>query len=229
MITGNPDSDRKILLLLEHREFTAICTPSINKYINRICDEHFYRNLLYIKVPSHIQYKPSNVTYKKFYQIVINRIKNLLEILKIDWSTRCPFEVFVMEIHRPYFTYFPLSAIYYTAPYMYRYFKDVYDNSLYEFIEVLETSEILKMRKIYRNISSILGNTVVTIDLIVKIRLLYGKANNQYYDYFAVLKEYQEEFVPMSVLAPPHFEMLFEAQMRHYIKGIKKVTEEFLI
>lgn len=227
MITGNPDSDRKILLLLEHREFTSICTPPINKYINRICDEHFYRNLLYIKIPSHIQYKPSNVTHKKFYQIVINRIKNLLEILKIDWSTRCPFEVFIMEIHRPCCIYLPSDMMYYLEPNSKQYYSTLPSHAFFDFLEILETSNDSKIQNIYNKLL-LYRNTITTIDLMIKIRIFYGKIFDIEYDYFDTLKEYQEEIVPLTVLTQEDFNIIQHEQIKWCIINLQKDVEKYL-
>ncbi len=77
-LTGNKDVDRKILSELSDRELLIACNT--NKYAQeKVCDETFFRNLVYNRYPETIKYKDYVKVrdWKNFYLSIIYYIDKL--------------------------------------------------------------------------------------------------------------------------------------------------------
>lgn len=70
-LTGLPDSDRLILDKLEDEDLFKICSPPVNQYARKICDENFWQNRVRKRFPFAVNFKPSNLSWKKYYPYLV--------------------------------------------------------------------------------------------------------------------------------------------------------------
>jgi hypothetical protein len=70
-LTGLPDADRLILQKMEDIDLFKICSPPVNQYSRKICDETFWQNRVRGKFPFAVNFKPSKLTWKKYYPHLI--------------------------------------------------------------------------------------------------------------------------------------------------------------
>lgn len=226
----NPDIDREILIRLNYTEIFALCIPPVNSYFNRICNGNFCRNVIHRKCSYLLNYKPKDITYKRYFVQIVKNIIKFLEILGFEHFHRCIFEMFKMEIHRPYFTYFPESFIYRSSFDLKRYYKGDPYGSCFEFLEMIEVSDHPFMKKIFEEMKTITYNTIVTADMIIKIKIIYEKIiNNNHSDYFQILKSFQEEFVPLKELRVNDIHCVNHEILIDKIRTTEKIVDNFLV
>jgi hypothetical protein len=77
-LSGNKDTDREILLLLNDKELLKAC--SIDKYTwNKVCDDEFLKRRLLSKYPKIDKYKRVDESWKQFFLRAIYHIALLKE------------------------------------------------------------------------------------------------------------------------------------------------------
>lgn len=74
ILTGNLDADRLILEKLDNYDLLKVCKLA-NKYIQKLCNEDFFRRKLLFLFPKLI--KPENLTWRKYYIYLIYWIGKL--------------------------------------------------------------------------------------------------------------------------------------------------------
>ncbi len=88
-LTGNKDVDREILGKLTDKELLIACQT--NDYTNKkVCDETFFRNLVYNRYPATIRYKDSVKVrdWKNFYLSVIYYIDKLQKDYNFNYNEK---------------------------------------------------------------------------------------------------------------------------------------------
>ncbi len=86
-LTGNKDVDRKILSELSDRELLIVCQS--NKYSQeKVCDETFFRNLVYNRYSETIKYKEyvKIRNWKNFYLSIIYYLDKLKREYDFDYN-----------------------------------------------------------------------------------------------------------------------------------------------
>lgn len=203
-LSRNPDVDREILIRLNHVEIFNLCVYPVNKYFKRICNDIFYRKLLEKKCCYLLHHKPENISYKKYYIDTVKNVINFLEKLGFVYANRCIFEMFNVELDRPYFLYSPLCRINSR-----RYFKDT-EQYVEEFLEMIEVSENIHMKKIFDNIFTTRNDIIITMNSLIKIKMVYDKINRigNCAKFFDIIDLFIDEFVPLSELTSQDFLMV---------------------
>ncbi len=86
-LTGNKDVDRLIVSYLDSKDIFEFCKTC--KYANRqVCNEHFFRNLVYNKYQNTIKYKDyvKTTTFRQYYYSVVYYIDKLEKEYNFDYS-----------------------------------------------------------------------------------------------------------------------------------------------
>ncbi len=86
MLTGNKDVDRLIISYLDSKDILTVCQT--NKYIYNICNEDFFRNLVYSKYPETVKYKDyvKVKNYKQHFLSIVYYINKLKRCFKIEYK-----------------------------------------------------------------------------------------------------------------------------------------------
>jgi len=88
MLSGNKDTDRKILLELGNKDILNFCNKTENKYIyGKICDDNFFHNYMNIHYPKLTKYKLYNDKWKLYYLKTVKYIAKLKEQFGFDFTT----------------------------------------------------------------------------------------------------------------------------------------------
>jgi hypothetical protein len=82
--TGNPDADRMILLNLES-EYQILNICKSNKYAQRLCNENFFRELMYKRYPKLVYLKKNYITWKELYLKIAHYNAKMLERFGIPY------------------------------------------------------------------------------------------------------------------------------------------------
>ena len=101
--TGNKDTDRLILSQLDRKDLLSVC--KVNKYLNSLCDENLFRNLINNSPLKEIKarYEKINITYKQFYIMMSYYIGILEEQFNIRYSFGNPrFQYLLLEEFQKY-------------------------------------------------------------------------------------------------------------------------------
>lgn len=200
-LSRNPDIDREILIRLNHVEIFNLCVYPANKYLKRICTDIFYQKLLKRKCCHLLYYKPKSIDYKKYYIYIVKNITDFLEKLGFVFINRCIFEMFRVEMNRPYFIYYPFHRIYSGT-----YYKKT-EEYLEEFLEMIEVSENIHMKKIFDSILTTRNDRVMTMNSLIKIKMLYDRINHisNTPNFFDIINLFVHELVPLSELTSKDF------------------------
>ena len=151
------DVDREILMRFDNKDLFEVCF-SKSKYSKRLCDETFFRNLSFRKLPEAAVSKPDDMKWKKFY-LISSFLKN---------ETPEKIKLFFEEKDKPYFV--------------------PWDSKLYLFLDSLKTGgvievllhEIIKPLLIYGMINMENALKIIIMCKILNLRETPGNFLNDY-------------------------------------------------